>query len=99
MAEGRTLQVKHGLLATIGTLSAAELGVVTDTGAVGLYVGDGAANHPVAMKEGATFTGAVVPADHGTATNPEMVAVIYGTGSPPTANTTPIGTLFMQYTA
>jgi hypothetical protein len=99
MAEGRTFQIKHGLLATIGTLSAAELGVVTDTGAVGLYVGDGAANHAVAMVEGTTFTGAVVPSDHGTATNPEMVAVVYGTGSPPIASTTPIGSLFVKYTA
>lgn len=47
---------------------------------------------------GATFTGAVVTADHGTATNPEVVAVVYGTGTPPTANTTPIGTLFIKYT-
>lgn len=48
---------------------------------------------------GATFTGAIVTADHGTATNPEVVAVVYGTGTPPTANTTPIGTLFVKYTA
>lgn len=41
----------------------------------------------------------ITPADHGTATNPEVVAVVYGTGSPPTASTTPIGTLFIQYTA
>jgi hypothetical protein len=51
-----------------------------------------------ASLSGATFTGAVVVPDHGTATNPEVVAVVYGTGSPPTASTTPIGTLFMQYT-
>jgi hypothetical protein len=48
---------------------------------------------------GGTFTGAVEPADHGTATNPEIVAVVYGTGTPPTANTTPIGTLWVKYTA
>jgi hypothetical protein len=39
------------------------------------------------------------PDDHGTATNPEIVAVVYGTGSPPAANTTPIGTLWIKYTA
>lgn len=42
---------------------------------------------------------AIVPADHGTATNPEVVAVVYGTGSPPAASSTPEGTLFIQYTA
>lgn len=47
---------------------------------------------------GGTMTGAIVTADHGTATNPEVVAVVYGTGSPPTANTTPIGTIFVKYT-
>lgn len=52
------------------------------------------------MREtGATMTGAIVTADHGTATNPEVVSVVYGTGTPPTANTTPIGTLFIKYTA
>ena len=48
---------------------------------------------------GGTLTGAVTPADHGTATNPEIVAVVYGTGTPPTANTTPIGTLWVKYVA
>jgi orotate phosphoribosyltransferase-like protein len=51
------------------------------------------------MYTGGTLTGPVQPADHGTATNPEIVAVVYGTGSPPTANTTPIGTLWVKYTA
>ena len=35
--------------------------------------------------------------DHGTATTPEVVNVVYGTGSPPAASTTPIGTLFIKY--
>jgi len=48
---------------------------------------------------GGTMTGAIVPADHGTATDPEVVAVVYGTGDAPEANTTPIGTLFVKYTA
>jgi hypothetical protein len=96
MAEGKNLQIKRGLFSTIGTLLIGELGYATDSKV--LYVGDGAANHAVAMIEGATFTGAIVVPDHGTATNPEVVTVVYGTGSPPTASTTPIGTLFMQYT-
>jgi hypothetical protein len=50
-------------------------------------------------KAGGTMTGAIVTADHGTATNPEVVSVVYGTGSPPAASTTPIGTLYVQYTA
>jgi len=37
--------------------------------------------------------------DHGTATVPEVVNAVYGTGTPPTASTTPIGTLFLKYTA
>lgn len=37
--------------------------------------------------------------DHGTATDPEVVNVVYGTGSPPAASGTPIGTLFVKYTA
>jgi hypothetical protein len=49
---------------------------------------------------GETLTGALTPTDHGTATNPEIVAVVYGTSeTPPTASTTPIGTLYIQYTA
>jgi hypothetical protein len=51
------------------------------------------------MKSGGTMTGAIVTADHGTATSPQVVSVVYGTGSPPTASTTPIGTIFVQYTA
>ena len=37
--------------------------------------------------------------DHGTATTPEVVNVIYGTGSPPAASGVPIGTLFIKYVA
>ena len=53
----------------------------------------------VNLPDGATMAGALVSADHGTATNPEVVSVVYGTGSAPTADTTPIGTLFVKYTA
>lgn len=35
--------------------------------------------------------------DHGTVTDPEVVNVVYGTGSPPAASGTPIGTLFIKY--
>lgn len=48
---------------------------------------------------GGTFTGAVIANDHGTASIDEIVGVCYGTGDPPTANTTTIGTLFIQYVA
>lgn len=37
--------------------------------------------------------------DHGTAATDMVVNVCYGTGNPPTANTTTIGTLFVKYTA
>ena len=51
------------------------------------------------ITDATVFGGAVTVTDHGTATNPEVIAVVYGTGSAPTANTTPIGTLFVKYTA
>jgi hypothetical protein len=92
-----TIKILRGVAANLPTLEAGQFAFTTDTHKV--HIGDGAANHALAMAEGQTFTGAIVTADHGTATNPEVVAVVYGTGSPPTANTTPIGTLFMQYTA
>ena len=50
-------------------------------------------------KSGGTMTGAIVPADHGTASDPEVVAVVYGTGDPPSAATVPEGTLWVKYTA
>ncbi len=37
--------------------------------------------------------------DHGTGSTDEVVNVAYGTGSPPAANTTTIGTLFIKYIA
>ena len=40
-----------------------------------------------------------VAADHGTAATDQVVNVCYGTGDPPAANTTTIGTLFVKYTA
>jgi len=43
--------------------------------------------------------GTVKVADHGTASNAEVVNVCYGTSDPPTASTTPEGTIFLKYTA
>jgi len=37
-------------------------------------------------------------ADHGAAATDQIINVCYGTGSPPAANTTTIGTLFVKYT-
>lgn len=48
---------------------------------------------------GETLTGSLTTADHGIATNPEVVSVVYGTGTPPTASGTPEGTLFIEYVA
>ncbi|GAI08811.1 unnamed protein product, partial [marine sediment metagenome] len=38
-------------------------------------------------------------ADHGTAATDQVINVSYGTGDPPAANTTTIGSLFVKYTA
>lgn len=40
-----------------------------------------------------------VSVDHGTAATDQIVNVCYGTGDPPAANTTTIGSLFVKYTA
>jgi hypothetical protein len=48
---------------------------------------------------GATFTGAVEAADHGTASTDQVVNVCYGTADPPEASTTTEGALFIKYTA
>jgi hypothetical protein len=49
-------------------------------------------------KTGAIMTGAIVARDHGSAAVDEIVNVCYGTGSPPAANSTTIGTLWVKYT-
>lgn len=41
----------------------------------------------------------MVARDHGTPAEGEVGNVCYGTGSPPVANTVPIGTLFIKYVA
>jgi len=48
---------------------------------------------------GGTISAGLTADDHGTSTTPEVVNVVYGTGSAPTASTTTIGSLFIQYTA
>lgn len=54
----------------------------------------------VSSLSGATLTGALVSADHGTASTAQIISVCYGTSAtPPTASTTPEGTLYIQYTA
>lgn len=40
-----------------------------------------------------------VAADHGTASTDQIINISYGTGSPPAANTTTEGSLFVKYTA
>lgn len=49
-------------------------------------------------KAGGTFSSHVYAADHPAAATDAIVNVCYGTGGPPTANTTTIGTLFVKYT-
>ena len=49
---------------------------------------------------GATLSIGGFALDHGTATTDQIINVCYGTGStPPTANTTTEGTIYVQYTA
>ena len=53
---------------------------------------------PVGLNTAKTsYTG--VATDHGTAATDQIVNVCYGTGSPPAANTTTIGSIFIKYTA
>ena len=56
-------------------------------------------NYDAAYKSGdsANFR-TVVTGDHGTASVAQAVNVCYGTGNPPTASTTPEGTLYIKYT-
>ena len=65
----------------------------------GTQMEEGALASALLLLSGGTLTGALVPAGHGTATNPEVVAVCYGTGDPPSAAGVPEGTLYVKYTA
>jgi hypothetical protein len=46
-----------------------------------------------------TPSGKTLVRDHAGGTSPEVINVIFGTGSPPAASSTPIGTLFIKYIA
>jgi hypothetical protein len=46
-----------------------------------------------------TSAGKLIAPDHGSETTPNIINAVYGTGSPPTASDTPIGTVFFKYTA
>jgi len=46
-----------------------------------------------------SFTGTPLAPDHGAAATDMLVNVCYGTGSPPVANTTTEGTIFVKYVA
>jgi len=72
------------------------VGTATDPtlGANKLYV-SGAAEITGTITLGA----ALVAIDHGSAATDQVVNVCYGTGSPPAANTTTEGTLWVKYTA
>lgn len=69
-----------------------------------LNVEDGAdvtdTTNVVSSLSGATLTGALVAADHGTASTDQVVNVCYGTSeTPPTASNTTEGCIYVQYTA
>lgn len=54
---------------------------------------------PAASVVAGTFVAGMVTSDHGTASTAQVVSVAYGTGAAPTASTTPIGSLYVTYTA
>ena len=91
--------IDHTGIANIGTNSHA----VIDT-----HIADSSDPHGVTLTQtnitssgnitgGDTLT--IVTGDHGAAATDEVVNVCYGTGDPPAANTTKIGSLFVKYTA
>lgn len=54
---------------------------------------------PAAQVAAGTLAAGVLASDHGTAATDMLINVAYGTGSPPAANTTTIGSLYVTYTA
>ncbi len=70
---------------------------ITDHGALAGLADDDHTQY--LLKAGGTMTGALEARDHGTAATDEVVNVAYGTGDPPVANTTTIGSLFIKYVA
>jgi hypothetical protein len=89
-----------------GTVTAEQLTSTDDADITGtLTVGDIASGAIVASASSSipidneATDDTIVARDHGTETTPEVVNVIYSTGTPPAASSTPIGTLFVKYTA
>ena len=107
-AETDTLKLKMG----DGTSTWNVLDYFTqgDTGATGVGVVVGGTTGQSLLKASSTDydtewaditnlgTGCVA-VDHGIAATDQVINVCYGTGSPPAANTTTEGTLFIQYVA
>ena len=44
-----------------------------------------------------TLNDAIIASDHGTASAAQVVNFCYGTGDPPTASSTTIGTIYIKY--
>ena len=68
---------------------------ITSTGA---QIDDAVSKRHTQNTDSTLATGAVAK-DHGAAATDQIINVSYGTGDPPTANTTTIGSLFVKYTA
>lgn len=103
--EGSTAATHLNGAAIFHDISAAEADVISSITAAGLALIDDAnaaaqlTTLGAAALAGATFTGAVEAADHGTAATDQVVNVCYGTADPPEASTTTEGALFIKYTA
>jgi len=54
---------------------------------------------PAAALAAGIFGGAMVTVDHGAAATAQVISVAYGTGAAPIASDTPIGSLYITYTA
>jgi hypothetical protein len=60
-------------------------GLITVTGTSSVPIDNEATNKKIKAR------------DHGTASTPEVGNIVYGTGSPPAASSTPVGTIFVKY--
>lgn len=72
------------------TMSGGDLDITGDVTISGTF--DGAIDNESVDKS-------ITARDHNQGSTPEVVNVVMGTGSPPAANTTPHGTLWVKYTA
>lgn len=87
-------------LAEVNNISDANATDLTDGGDTTLHDHDGIDENTSARHTQDTDTAlgsGCVAADHGTPATDEVVNISYGTGSPPTANTTTEGSLFVKY--